>query len=213
MYALTIVPSRRSSSYPTVESTLRFPPRPIAKGIPSLLPALGLLAEGLFYAGPVLFFLHRRLADRGRRTRAIAILTILSQPAFTLAAFGLGGLESLWLGMATLAMAFWLTSLPNPGSVTPGAQGQAAMQRITNLSRRVSYSYVAGFTTFLWAVGLDQACLAFAPAAAALLLGRWYGLTRVGGIARGATLVVGISIVAMVTYLVLFWPWIDLRSA
>lgn len=196
-----------SSSYPEVEKGLRFPPRPLAKGGGPLapLPLLSLLASLICYAGPVLFFLHRRLADRGRRTRAIAILSILSQPAFSLVSFGLGGLQPLYLGMATLSMGFWLTSLPNPGAA---GQGRAALQRITTLSRRVSYNYVAGFATYLWAVGLDQTCLAFAPAVGALLLGRWVGLASVGGVARGATLTVGLVVVAGLTFLVLFWPWV-----
>lgn len=162
-----------------------FPPaREVQASVQTFMRLGSLLSWHVVYAAPLLFLLNRRLADRGRRTKTIAALTVLLQPAGLLVDFGLGDSQHLSLGLACLSLALLYSSLPNADQddsvESSEVETKKRADRIVNLSRQVSYAYVAALPMFLCSLGLDQSALCFAPVILMLILGRWIGLTSVG---------------------------------
>lgn len=166
--------------YPALSGAFLFPPLrdAHAPAAHTYMVLVHLVASHLVYVAPVLWFLNKRLSDRGRRTRAIVALTVLGQPALLLADYGLGGWQSVSLGLLTLSLTMLHTSLPNADhSAYVDDTNAARRDQITDLSKKVSYSYVAAITFFLWALSFDQSALTLAPVVVALFIGRWAGLT------------------------------------
>lgn len=151
-----------------------------------------LTLDMLVHVPAVLIYVSRRWEGRGRRTKAVAALSVLLQPALILIDNGHFQYNSVMLGLALAAFAMLYTSLPNPDTITPGAPaigakaqepgktGKASRGKITSLSRRLSYDYVIAAVCFSLSLGFKQMALYYAPAIFALMLGRCYGLSRVG---------------------------------
>lgn len=181
MFVLTSsVPRCSAIKYPALSGAFVFPPSRDAHtpAAHTYMVLVQLISSHLIYIPSVLWFLSKRLSDRGRRTKAIVALTVLGQPALLLADYGLGGWQSISLGLVTLSLTMLHTSLPNadPSALVGATKARA---QIINLSRKVSYSYVAAITVFLWALSFDQSALILAPVVLALFLGRWAGLTSI----------------------------------
>ena len=156
-----------------------------------------LVFDLLVYVPSVLFFLNRRLAGRGLRTRTIAAISILLQPALILVENGHFQYNSVMLGLCALTFALLYSSLPNPeapafpaapASVAAGkgeqvpAKADTEVQgpKISSLTRIISYQYILAAVAFSLALGFKQMTLFFAPAVFAVMLGRCWGLTQVG---------------------------------
>lgn len=146
-----------------------------------------LALDVLLYMPPVLFFLSRRLHGRGRRTRTIAILSVLLQPSLVLIDHGHFQYNSIMLGLCAGCFALLYSSLPNAdagvastGPAAAGAQGDKRKELKTDLSRQVSYQYIAAAVLFSLALCFKQMALYFAPAVFAVMLGRCWGLAGVG---------------------------------
>lgn len=170
-----------AAGMPSMTKSLAFPPAQEPQvSVQTFMRLVSLASWHLFYAAPLLLLLNRRLADRGRRTKTIAALTILLQPAGLLVDFGLGDSQHLALGLACLCLALLYSSLPNADQDESEVASQKRADRIVNLSRRVSYDYIAALAVYLCSLGLDQSVLCFAPVVVMLILGRWAGLTSVG---------------------------------
>jgi alpha-1,3-glucosyltransferase len=142
-----------------------------------------LVLDLLVYTPAVLFFLSRKLQGRGRRTRAIASISVLLQPATILIDYGHFQYNTIMLGLSATAFAFLYTSLPNPepsphasSSVKVSEEGQ---RRMSSLSRKISYEYMAAAVCFSLSLGFKQMALYFAPAVFAVMLGRCWGLARI----------------------------------
>lgn len=145
-----------------------------------------LVLDVLLYLPPVLFFLLRRLHGRGRRTRTIAILSVLLQPSLILIDHGHFQYNSVMLGLCAGCFALLYSSLPNADAGDASAGPTAAVapsdkreERKTDLSRQVSYQYIAAALLFSLALCFKQMALYFAPAIFAVMLGRCWGLAGV----------------------------------
>lgn len=161
----------------------------------------------LIYIPAILFFLSRKLDGRGRRTKAIALATVLLQPSTILIDNGHFQYNSFMLGLSALAFGYLNTSLPNPDlhlqAIQISSQSQSLsslkdetanrkelskeekerklrFETVTNLSRGVSYEYVLAAIAFTYSLGFKQMALFFAPAIFAIMLGRCYGLAMTG---------------------------------
>jgi hypothetical protein len=141
-----------------------------------------LVLDLLVYTPAVLFFSFRKLQGRGRRTRAIAAITILLQPSLILIDYGHFQYNTVMLGLSAAAFSLLYTSLPNPDlSVNNDAKMQKDVERkMASLSRRVSYEYIAAAVFFSLSLCFKQMALYFAPAVFAVMLGRCWGLSRIG---------------------------------
>lgn len=152
----------------------------------------------VIYIPSIYFFLSRKLEGRGRRTKAIALATVILQPSTILIDNGHFQYNSVMLGLSALAFGFLNTSLPNPDqhlqsinsisqiSETSTNKNKAEKEKklrfetVTNLSRGVSYEYVLAAIAFTYSLGFKQMALFFAPAIFAIMLGRCWGLAVTG---------------------------------
>lgn len=137
----------------------------------------------LIYTPSVLYFLSRKLQGRGRRTRAIAAISILLQPSLLLIDYGHFQYNNVMLGLSAIAFSLLYTSLPNLdlSSWSTDVKVQDDIQkRIASLSRKISYEYIAAAVFFSSSLCFKQMALYFAPAVFAIMLGRCWGLARVG---------------------------------
>ena len=134
------------------------------------------------YTPAVLLFLAKRLQGRGRRTRAIAAMSILLQPSLILIDHGHFQYNTVMLGLSVASFSLLYTSLPNPDlSSDTSAKESADMQaRMTSLSRRISYEYITAAVCFSLSLCFKQMALYFAPAVFAVMLGRCWGLANLG---------------------------------
>lgn len=141
-----------------------------------------LFLDLLVYTPAVLIFSSRKLQGRGRRTRLIAVITILLQPSLILIDYGHFQYNTVMLGLSAFAFSFLYTSLPNPDlSVSIDARLQQDVERkMASLSRRISYEYIAAAVFFSLSLCFKQMALYFAPAIFAVMLGRCWGLSRIG---------------------------------
>ncbi|CAO1631490.1 unnamed protein product [Parajaminaea phylloscopi] len=187
----------------------------------NLLATIGLVLQVACYTPPVLIFLGKRLSDRGRRTRVLAICTALHQPLLTLASFGLGGFHQIALGGSALCFSLLHTSLPNVEDTSEssaplrsqlaGTSASSSTSKSTRLSQKVSYDYVVAATIFLWTACLDQNVICFGPVIVALMLGRWVGLAQIG-LRRSAGFAGALFGVALTSTLLLLGPWLSWAS-
>lgn len=143
----------------------------------TFMRATVLVLDLLIYTPAVLYFLAKRLQGRGRRTRAIASVTVLLQPAVILIDHGHFQYNTVMLGLSAAAFALLYSSLPNPDLDRSSQEIHDKMKRI---SRRVSYEYVAAAVFFTLSLCFKQMALYYAPAIFAIMLGRCAGLARVG---------------------------------
>jgi alpha-1,3-glucosyltransferase len=141
-----------------------------------------LVLDLLVYTPAVLYFSARKLQGRGRRTRAIAAVTILLQPSLVLIDYGHFQYNTVMLGLSAAAFSLLYTSLPNPDlSVKIDAKMQQDVERrMASLSRKVSYEYIAAAVFFSLSLCFKQMALYFAPAVFAVMLGRCWGLSKIG---------------------------------
>ncbi|KAL9940865.1 hypothetical protein V8E36_000353 [Tilletia maclaganii] len=202
-----------------------------AQPLPSYMRLTALVCDTLVYFPAVLFYLSRRLrgSGRGTRTRSIAQLSVLFQPAIILIDHGHFQYNSVMLGLSAGAFALLSTNLPNPDGpgfgLLPGSkrsngpQGGAAetlttlatrrvKRRLTTLSRRLSYDYVAAAILFSLSLGFKQMALYYAPAVFVIMLGRCWGLAANVGFDRGLALFSGLAIFTTLTFVAMFHPWL-----
>ncbi|CAO1637556.1 unnamed protein product [Sympodiomycopsis kandeliae] len=195
--------------FPHLAPSFTFPPAessPTSASAHTYLVVSQILTTDLLYIFPTLFFLSRRLKDRGRRTKAIASISVLLQPALLLVDYGLGDFRSLGLGFCAASLALLYTTLPNP-DVEGQETGVSRTSRIFTLSRRVSTDYVLATAFFVLSILLDQSVLLMAPVVLAVVFGRLIGLASVR-ISRGLTFlnwIAGLSIAAITLPLL---PWL-----
>lgn len=163
-----------------------------------------LVLDTLLYVPAILFFLNRRLQGRGRRTRAIAILTVLLQPSILLIDHGHFQYNTVMLGLSAFAFALLYTSLPNPDL---GIGSSELRNRMKSLSRRISYEYIAAAVFFSLSLSFKQMALYYAPAVFAIMLGRCVGLARIG-FERGLICFTGIGLATIITFAIVFREWL-----
>ncbi|TKY85634.1 hypothetical protein EX895_005173 [Sporisorium graminicola] len=165
----------------------------------------------LFYLPAITLFVTHKLEGRGRRTQAIALMSILLQPALILVDHGHFQYNSIMLGFSAACFALLHTTLPNPdaaaSSSTAAARGRARSQAVADLSRRLSYEYVAAAIFFCLSLSFKQMALYYAPAVFAVMLGRCVGLARIDP-ERGLTLFIGLGLAVVGTFGVVFAPWL-----
>ncbi|SJX62720.1 related to ALG6-glucosyltransferase [Sporisorium reilianum f. sp. reilianum] len=168
-----------------------------------------IVGDLLFYLPAVALFVTRKLEGRGRRTHAIALLSILLQPALVLIDHGHFQYNSIMLGLSAACFALLHTTLPNPdASSSAGATKRASRsQAVADLSRRLSYEYIAAAVLFCLSLSFKQMALYYAPAVFAVMLGRCVGLARIDP-ERGLTLFVGLGLAVIGTFGVVFAPWL-----
>ncbi|KAK0540209.1 Glucosyltransferase-like protein [Tilletia horrida] len=202
-----------------------------AQPLPSFMRLTVLLCDAFVYFPAVLFFLSRRLrgSGRGTRTRSIAQLSVLFQPALILIDHGHFQYNNVMLGLSAGAFALLSTNLPNPdgpgfglsssgkrssGPASGGADSSTPLstrtskRHLTNLSRRLSYDYVAAAILFSLSLGFKQMALYYAPAVFAIMLGRCWGLAAHVGFDRGLALFSGLAIFTTLTFVTTFHPWL-----
>ncbi|KAE8210846.1 hypothetical protein CF327_g5335 [Tilletia walkeri] len=207
-----------------------------AQPLPSFMRLTVLLCDALIYVPAVLFFLSRRLrgSGRGTRTRSIAQLSVLFQPALILIDYGHFQYNSVMLGLSAGTFALLSTNLPNPDGPGFGAPAggkrnsnppsgpaettsplstRSVKRRLTNLSRRLSYDYVAAAILFSLSLGFKQMALYYAPAVFAIMLGRCWGLAAHIGFDRGLALFSGLAIFTTLTFAAMFHPWLTSPQA
>ncbi|CAD6981437.1 unnamed protein product [Tilletia controversa] len=203
-----------------------------AQPLPSFMRLTVLLCDAFIYVPAVLFFLSRRLrgSGRGTRTRSIAQLSVLFQPALILIDYGHFQYNNVMLGLSAGTFALLSTNLPNPDGpgfgapssttkrnsnpptgptdATPSLSSRSVKRRLTNLSRRLSYDYVAAAILFSLSLGFKQMALYYAPAVFAIMLGRCWGLAANIGFDRGLALFSGLAIFTTLTFAAMFHPWL-----
>ncbi|SPO25975.1 related to ALG6 - glucosyltransferase [Ustilago trichophora] len=172
----------------------------------TFMRATVLLGDLLFYLPAVLLFVTRKLEGRGRRTHAIALFSILLQPALILIDHGHFQYNSIMLGSSSACFALLHTTLPNPDAAS-SSTARARSQAVTDLSRRLSYEYVAAAVFFCISLSFKQMALYYAPAVFAVMLGRCIGLARIDP-ERGLTLFIGLGLAVVFTFGVVFSPWL-----
>ncbi|PWN34196.1 ALG6, ALG8 glycosyltransferase, partial [Meira miltonrushii] len=153
-----------------------------ANEVALFMRATVLVLDTLLYVPAILFFLNRRLQGRGRRTRAIAILTVLLQPSTILVDHGHFQYNTVMLGLSAFAFSLLYTSLPNPDL------GIAAV-------------------FFSLSLSFKQMALYYAPAVFAIMLGRCVGLARIG-FERGLICFTGIGLATIITFAIVFREWL-----
>lgn len=159
----------------------------------------------LVYVPAILFFLNRKLQGRGRRTRAIAILTVLLQPSTILIDHGHFQYNTVMLGLSAFAFSLLYTSLPNPDL---GIGASELRNRMKSLSRRISYEYIAAAVFFSLSLCFKQMALYYAPSVFAIMLGRCVGLARIG-FERGLICFTGIGLATTITFAIVFREWLS----
>ncbi|UZJ56834.1 hypothetical protein CBS101457_006154 [Exobasidium rhododendri] len=168
-----------------------------------------LVLDLVIYTPAILFFLSRKLQGRGRRTRAITFITVLLQPTLLLVDYGHFQYNTVMLGLSAAAFALLYTSLPNPSlSSSPSSKTDVDGQKqISSLSQRISYEYIAAAVCFSLSLGFKQMALYYAPAIFAIMLGRCWGLARIG-VERGLICFFGLGLATIVTFAGMFHPWL-----
>ena len=160
----------------------------------------------LVYLPAIVLCMTRKLEGRGRRTQAIALFSVLLQPALILIDHGHFQYNSVMLGFSAACFALLHTTLPNPdASTSPTARARS--QVVADLSRRLSYEYIAAAVFFCLSLSFKQMALYYAPAVFAVMLGRCIGLARVDP-ERGLTLFIGLGLAVVLTFGVVFAPWL-----
>lgn len=175
-----------------------------ANEVALFMRATVLALDTLLYVPSILFFLNRRLQGRGRRTRAIAILTVLLQPSTILIDHGHFQYNTVMLGLSAFAFSLLYTSLPNPDL---GIGATELRNRMKSLSRRISYEYIAAAVFFSLSLSFKQMALYYAPAVFAIMLGRCVGLARIG-FERGLICFTGIGLATTLTFAIVFREWL-----
>ncbi|EST05656.1 Glycosyl transferase, ALG6/ALG8 [Kalmanozyma brasiliensis GHG001] len=170
----------------------------------TFMRATVIVGDLLIYLPAIILFVTRKLEGRGRRTQAIALFSILLQPALILIDHGHFQYNSIMLGFSAACFALLHTTLPNPDSAA-AARGRS--QAVADLSRRLSYEYIAAAVLFCLSLSFKQMALYYAPAVFAVMLGRCVGLARVDP-ERGLTLFIGLAVAVIVTFGVVFSPWL-----
>lgn len=165
-----------------------------------------IVGDLLFYLPAITLFVSRKLEGRGRRTQAIALFSILLQPALILIDHGHFQYNSIMLGFSAACFALLHTTLPNPDASSTST-GRARNQAVADLSRRLSYEYVTAAVFFCLSLSFKQMALYYAPAVFAVMLGRCVGLARIDP-ERGLTLFIGLGLAVIGTFGVIFAPWL-----
>lgn len=173
-----------------------------------------LVCELLFYIPAIALFLLRKLEGRGKRTQAVAFLSVLTQPALILVDHGHFQYNSVMLGLATACFALLYTTLPNPDHTNTSLVRATKSQPTTrtratiDLSRRISYGYIAAAVLFCLSLSFKQMALYYAPAIFAVMLGRCVGLAHID-FERGLTLFIGLGLAVVATFGTVFAPWLS----
>ena len=171
------------------------------------------LLELAVYVPAVSWFLERRLEGRSSRTRHVALLSALLQPALILVDHGHHQYNSVMLGLAAMSFALLYSKLPNVhnGSSQPvrGAPDTHRLQvlLLESLSRQISYEYVVAAVFFTLSLCFKQMALYYAPAVFAIMLGRCVGVGR-ADLRRGLALFAGLGAATLATSALLFLPWL-----
>ncbi|KAJ1025547.1 hypothetical protein NDA13_004355 [Ustilago tritici] len=172
----------------------------------TFMRATVVVGDLLVYLPALALFITRKLEGRGKCTQAIALFSILLQPALILIDHGHFQYNSIMLGFSAACFALLHTTLPNPdASSSPFARNRN--QAVADLSCRLSYEYVAAAIFLCLSLSFKQMALYYAPAVFALMLGRCIGLACIDP-ERGLTLFVGLGLAVVITFGVLFAPWL-----
>ncbi len=169
----------------------------------TFMRATVVVGDLLVYLPAITLFVTRKLEGRGRRTQAIALFSILLQPALILIDHGHFQYNSIMLGLSAGCFALLHTTLPSPDASSARARSQA----VADLSRRLSYEYIAAAVLFCLSLSFKQMALYHAPAVFAVMLGRCVGLARIDP-ERGLTLFIGLGLAVILTFGVVFVPWL-----
>ncbi|SPO25616.1 related to ALG6 - glucosyltransferase [Ustilago trichophora] len=172
----------------------------------TFMRATVIVGELLFYFPAVALFVTRKLEGRGRRTQAIALFSILLQPALILIDHGHFQYNSIMLGFSAACFALLHTTLPNPDA-SSSSTTRARSQAVADLSRHLSYEYIAAAVFFCLSLSFKQMALYYAPAVFAVMLGRCIGLARIDP-ERGLTLFIGLGLAVVITFGIVFSPWL-----
>ena len=172
----------------------------------TFMRATVMVADLLVYLPAVTLFVTRRLEGRGQRTQAIALFSILLQPSLILIDHGHFQYNSIMLGFSAACFALLYTTLPNPDAAST-LTTRARSQAVADLSRRLSYEYIAAAVFFCLSLSFKQMALYYAPAVFAVMLGRCIGLAQIDP-ERGLTLFIGLGLAVVVTFSVVFAPWL-----
>ncbi|GAC71945.1 glucosyltransferase - Alg6p [Moesziomyces antarcticus T-34] len=173
----------------------------------TFMRATVIVGDLLFYLPAVVLFVSRKLEGRGRRTQAIALFAIFLQPALILIDHGHFQYNSIMLGLSAACFALLYTTLPNPDASSTSQGARNRSQAVADLSRQLSYEYVAAAVFFCLSLSFKQMALYYAPAVFAVMLGRCIGLARVDP-ERGLTLFIGLGLAVVVTFGIVFAPWL-----
>ncbi|KAI3483073.1 hypothetical protein L1887_53997 [Cichorium endivia] len=169
----------------------------------TFMRATVIVGDLLFYLPAVVLFVSRKLEGRGRRTQAIALFAIFLQPALILIDHGHFQYNSIMLGLSAACFALLYTTLPNPDASSTSQGARNRSQAVADLSRQLSYEYVAAAVFFCLSLSFKQMALYYAPAVFAVMLGRCIGLARVDP-ERGLTLFIGLGLAVVVTFGIVF---------
>lgn len=174
----------------------------------TFMRATVVVGDLLVYFPAVALFLVRKLEGRGRRTQAIALFSILLQPALILIDHGHFQYNSIMLGFGAACFALLHTTLPNPSaSGSTPTSPRTRNQAVADLSRRLSYQYIAGAVLFCLSLAFKQMALYYAPAVFAIMLGRCVGLARIDP-ERGLSLFIGLALAVIWTFATVLGPWL-----
>ncbi|SNX84228.1 related to ALG6 - glucosyltransferase [Melanopsichium pennsylvanicum] len=165
-----------------------------------------IVGDLLIYLPAISLFLVRKLEGRGRRTQAIALFSILLQPALILIDHGHFQYNSIMLGFSAACFALLHTTLPNPDA-SSSSTSRNLNQAVADLSRRLSYEYIAAAGFFCLSLSFKQMALYYAPAVFAVMLGRCVGLAKIDP-ERGLTLFIGLGLAVVITFGIVFAPWL-----
>ncbi|GAC94044.1 glucosyltransferase [Pseudozyma hubeiensis SY62] len=176
----------------------------------TFMRATVVVGDLLVYLPAIALYLGRKFEGRGRRTQAIALLSILLQPALILVDHGHFQYNSIMLGFSAACFALLHTTLPHPDAVAASSSTttvRARRQAVADLSRRLSYEYITAAVFFCLSLSFKQMALYYAPAVFAVMLGRCIGLARIDS-ERGLTLFIGLGLAVILTFGVVFAPWL-----
>lgn len=173
----------------------------------AFMRATVIVGDVLVYLPAISLFITRKLEGRGKRTQAIALFSILLQPALILIDHGHFQYNSIMLGFSAACFALLHTTLPNPDASTSSQSARNRSQAVADLSRRLSYEYIAAAVFFCLSLSFKQMALYYAPAVFAIMLGRCIGLARIDP-ERGLTLFIGLGLAVVITFGVIFAPWL-----
>ncbi len=178
----------------------------------TFMRATVVVGDLLIYLPAIALFVTRKLEGRGKRTQAIALFSILLQPALILIDHGHFQYNSIMLGFSAACFALLYTTLPNPDASSSSSPSSALKARskgqaVADLSRRLSYEYIAAAIFFCLSLSFKQMALYYAPAIFAVMLGRCIGLARIDP-ERGLTLFIGLGLAVIATFGIVFSPWL-----